>query len=969
MKSMLVSLLKELSLVNLPNKLLRKVLFILLLATSSAAQALTMGDFVVNSFLDKELQAEIVIDGDSGDNLNTLEVSIASEAEFNQAGILRSPLLDQFDFEIVKLSDDKLKILVTTENNVAEPYIHMLLKIRWNGGQLLREFTALIDPPLFSSKPAEPVNTAKTKANKEAELKEELKEVETPKEPVTDAPAAVASEISGEFSQNSYGPVQAGETLSEIAKKIQKSNPDLSIYQIMQVLFEENPKAFINNNINGLIQGSVLNLGDINRIRAVDVSDAKSFFKAQASDWTNVRSVSGSDSLKVGQDQYNDSEDIFSESPAGAIKDSFQVGASTDTESLISDSDSEDSGAGEVVVLRQQISELESSLSSSSLENQELKERVSILEGQLADMNELMKLDVEDVDLASLEDTLAKNNAAAEKALDGGFEVVDDVVSGSLESLEEQAEAVVTDIADDTGLELAEVVDDVVAPESGFTDAEPSVVEDIEVVDISKAKPITVPVAEPSIFEKAKSLIIDGGFWKVLAGVGGVIAIALGALFVRRRRADEEFEISMLSIESNSQSINTVDSASISRSMSASVTASINESEMEGDDKETSFLTVYSDSDAVVQADEVDPIAEADVYIAYGRHEQAEEVLLDGVTNYPERTDIKHKLLTVYHKNNNSEGFERVAEELYSQRDTLDPEVWNEICNMGREIDEGNPLFELSPEDIVAAASASDAVVSGEKPEESESIDEAPASEERNSQFGVDDDSVHLINFDEGRSEISELDEVQIDSLDIHSDNAEEPEISVDESEESIEISDSVLEADDLEISMDDIDITIDDAEITIDEDDIEIDDTLLEINEADEDDIEINDSVIEIDDLNIEESIDSDAIEFELDSGDDAAVDSDLDELISENLIDDIELDLADDDDLDSDLGELTEVSDMEIDEDHDELRTQYELAKVFADLGDEDGARKILKDIIDDKSAADDLVVESKALLETIS
>ena len=121
---MFVSLLKELSLVNLSNKLLRKILFVLLLVTSSAAQALTMGDFVVNSFLDKELQASIEVNGDSGDNLNTLEVSIANEAEFNQAGILRSPLLDQFEFELAKLSDDKFKILVTTENIVTEPYIH-----------------------------------------------------------------------------------------------------------------------------------------------------------------------------------------------------------------------------------------------------------------------------------------------------------------------------------------------------------------------------------------------------------------------------------------------------------------------------------------------------------------------------------------------------------------------------------------------------------------------------------------------------------------------------------------------------------------------------------------------------------------------------------------------------------------------------------------------------------------------------
>ena len=80
---MFVSLIKEMNLINLPKYLLRKALFVLLLTSTSITQALTLGEFAVDSFLDKPLKAEIFVNGDSGDNLKTLEISMASAEEFD----------------------------------------------------------------------------------------------------------------------------------------------------------------------------------------------------------------------------------------------------------------------------------------------------------------------------------------------------------------------------------------------------------------------------------------------------------------------------------------------------------------------------------------------------------------------------------------------------------------------------------------------------------------------------------------------------------------------------------------------------------------------------------------------------------------------------------------------------------------------------------------------------------------------
>jgi len=763
-----------------------------------------------------------------------------------------------------------------------------------------------------------------------------------------------------------YGPVRAGETLSLIAQDLSNQYPDLGIYQIMKALFDQNPNAFINNNINGLIKGSVLQVGDINAIRAIDEKVAKQFFAQQAASWGGSSVASGN--VKVGQDEYNDSESTGAGSSSSSDSKNFQIGESSDTESLISDSDS-DTGNGEAIVLKQQVSELESSLSSSAQENQALKERVSILEAQLADMKELVSLgDVENTGLAKLEKSLSDANNAVEGiddstdligettdlvgeatdlAGDAGNELIgegsdligeatdligdtggdliddsgdlidegadligdagsdligegSDLIGDGIEVVDDGIEAV------DDGIEVVDDVSDGLIDEGGDADiVEPSIVEP---VDTAQTKPPVVNrQPEVGLVDKIKSAVIDGGLWKPIGGIG-LAFIGLIAFIVRRRRADEEFEISMLSIESNSQSINTVEDPSLSQVSEASVTTSVSHVEesqsllvdetlatVAADDKETSFLTVYSDSDAVVQADEVDPIAEADVYIAYGRHEQAEEVLLDGISNYPERTDIKHKLLTVYHKNENTEGFGRVAEELYSNREALNPEMWEEICTMGKEIDSANPIYDLSVDDIATA----DAAVS----DVSEAvIDDAVEAQETEI---VDEDSIQLINFEEGQSEISSLDNVEIDALEV----------------------DDTLEADIGDVDEISVELESDEADVG---DDIEL---TIQLDEDDEIDIESN-SVVEV----------MADIDLTVDAGDE-------------------------EDDEEFDVAELQEVSDLEIDADYDEQRTQFELAKVFADLGDEDGARKILTDIIADETAEESLVNESKELLSTIT
>ena len=63
---------------------------------------------------------------------------------------------------------------------------------------------------------------------------------------------------------------------------------------------------------------------------------------------------------------------------------------------------------------------------------------------------------------------------------------------------------------------------------------------------------------------------------------------------------------------------------------------------------------------------DVDPVAEADVYLAYGRDLQAEEILKEAMRGNPERMAIRTKLLEVYAKRRDTKGFELLATQLYS---------------------------------------------------------------------------------------------------------------------------------------------------------------------------------------------------------------------------------------------------------------------------------------------------------------
>ncbi len=101
---------------------------------------------------------------------------------------------------------------------------------------------------------------------------------------------------------------------------------------------------------------------------------------------------------------------------------------------------------------------------------------------------------------------------------------------------------------------------------------------------------------------------------------------------------------------------------------------------------------VYSPSQLDAAGD-VDPVAEADVYLAYGRDLQAEEILKEAMRSTPTRVAIHNKLLEIYAKRRDARAFEVVATEAFGLTQGQGSE-WDRACELGKELDPTNPLYQ-----------------------------------------------------------------------------------------------------------------------------------------------------------------------------------------------------------------------------------------------------------------------------------
>ncbi|MFM2275516.1 MAG: hypothetical protein RL211_1388 [Pseudomonadota bacterium] len=190
---------------------------------------------------------------------------------------------------------------------------------------------------------------------------------------------------------------------------------------------------------------------------------------------------------------------------------------------------------------------------------------------------------------------------------------------------------------------------------------------------------VPVPTVEPSLIDQ---LLEDP---LVPIGAGGLIALLAGLAFYRAHQRKSVSQVDSSYLESRlqpdsffgasgGQRVDTKDGGLAGSSM------------------------VYSPSQ-LEAADDVDPVAEADVYLAYGRDLQAEEILKEALRTSSGRIAIHQKLLEIYAKRRDIKGFETIASQAHKLTDGEGP-AWEHICELGLGIDPNNDLYKPGGEPV-----------------------------------------------------------------------------------------------------------------------------------------------------------------------------------------------------------------------------------------------------------------------------
>jgi pilus assembly protein FimV len=103
--------------------------------------------------------------------------------------------------------------------------------------------------------------------------------------------------------------------------------------------------------------------------------------------------------------------------------------------------------------------------------------------------------------------------------------------------------------------------------------------------------------------------------------------------------------------------------------------------------------------------EEVDPLAEAEIYLAYGRDGQAEDILKEALANNPRRQEVQVKLLEIYAKRKDVGAFDTIARDLQVTTGGQG-EVWAQAAMLGYSIDPSNPRYSAGKAAGAAAAGA-----------------------------------------------------------------------------------------------------------------------------------------------------------------------------------------------------------------------------------------------------------------------
>lgn len=143
---------------------MKKTLVAMSLLAPMAAHSLGIGDIKLHSALNQKLDAEIALSLTADEAISDIKVSLAPPNKFDEAGIAWSYFASTIKFKPILKKSGQVIIKLTSNEVVQEPFLDFLVEVSWPKGDIFKEFTVLVDPPIVYQQPS--ISAPKAAINK-----------------------------------------------------------------------------------------------------------------------------------------------------------------------------------------------------------------------------------------------------------------------------------------------------------------------------------------------------------------------------------------------------------------------------------------------------------------------------------------------------------------------------------------------------------------------------------------------------------------------------------------------------------------------------------------------------------------------------------------------------------------------------------------------------------------------------------
>jgi pilus assembly protein FimV len=633
------------------------------------AMALALGRVNVLSALGEPLRAEIDVPEITAEEAASLRATIANPDAFRAAGLEYNAALGAAQLSLQRRSNGTAFLRLNSDRPINEPFVDLIIEANWASGRIVRDYTMLFDPSNLRQAAAPAATTPAISAAPPAPAVSSRAPATLPAPAVASRPARTES-VPRAAKPAASAPkdgitVKSGDTATSLAARYKPAG--VSLDQMLVAMLNTSPDAFIGGNVNRLKSGAVIDMqAAAGNAPSTSEGDSKQTITAQAKDFNEFRRRLASGAPMAA-----------AAAPSRAAGGKVQANVSepksqaTAPDKLTLSKGSVAAKAKEEAIAKEK-------------QAKENATRVAELSKNIQDLNKLGTA------------TVAKPGApaaASAAASAAGVKIATTapaVPTVTSTAAQAPTSTVATPVAAAASAPASAPVVSAPAPTSTAAVSTPTVTASTASATPAAAASAPAPVAvtqpkapppppppEPSFIEG----LMDNPL--VLPGAGALLAGLGGLAFwrIRQRKKSAQVDSSFLESRlqpdsffgaSGGQRVDTADSSSSAAGPGSSM--------------------VYSPSQLDAAGD-VDPVAEADVYLAYGRDLQAEEILKEALRTSPSRVAVHAKLMEIYAKRRDSKAFESVAKEAFNLTKGDGPE-WEAASALGRDLDPANPLYQ-----------------------------------------------------------------------------------------------------------------------------------------------------------------------------------------------------------------------------------------------------------------------------------